>query len=102
MPAKMKLMPTETLETAAECLKIMAHPIRLRIVDILSQGRVTVGTIAELCNLPPNQASEHLRLMKGCGLLGADREGREVYYEVAHPSLPGLLECVRNTCKAGK
>ena len=101
MAAKMKLLPPKTLEMAAQCLKVMAHPVRLRIVDILIQGQVSVGTIAELCGLPPNQASEHLRLMKGCGLLDSVREGRVVYYKVANPSLPGLLACVRSTCKAG-
>ena len=98
MAAKIKMLTESTLTEAAECLKVMAHPVRLRIADILMQGRVTVGTIAKLCKLPPSQASEHLRLMKACGLLDAAREGRAVYYRITNPSLPGLIRCIRSTC----
>ena len=96
--AKPKLLPAETLDYAAECLKVMAHPVRLRIVDILMQGRYPVGQIAEWCDLPPHQVSEHLRLLKGQGLLDSDRQGRTVYYRIVSPRLPGLLNCIRNTC----
>jgi len=98
MAAKIKMLTEAVLADAAECLKVMAHPVRLRIADILMQGHVTVGTIAKLCQLPPSQASEHLRLMKACGLLEAAREGRAVYYRIVNPSLPGLIRCIRSTC----
>ena len=98
MGAKMQMLSQTVLTEAAECLKVMAHPVRLRIADILMQGHVTVGAIAKLCKLPPSQASEHLRLMKACGLLDAAREGRAVYYRIANPSLPGLIRCIRSTC----
>ena len=51
---------------AAECLKTLAHPVRLRIVQLLLHGRYTVGELAEDCGVPDNVASEHLRLMQRC------------------------------------
>lgn len=95
---KLDLLPMEDLEKAAECLKVMGHPARLRMVDILMQGEFPVGEIAELCGLRHHHACEHLRLMQGRGLLGSQRRGREVYYQVADPRLPALLKCVRRTC----
>jgi ArsR family transcriptional regulator, zinc-responsive transcriptional repressor len=100
MRNKIKLLPMELLEDAAECLRVMAHPVRLRIAEILTQGEFPVHEIAAMCELPPNQASEHLRLMKGRGLLGSRRRGRVVYYAVASPRLPGLLKCIHSTCGA--
>ena len=91
----------EFCNAAAECLKVMAHPVRLRIVDILMQGEFPVQQIAELCNLPSHQASEHLRLLQGHGLLSSLRRGRSVYYRIASPRLPSLLRCVRSTCGTG-
>ena len=44
---KSKLTPLPALEQAAECLKTLAHPHRLRIVQMLLQGRYTVGELAE-------------------------------------------------------
>lgn len=92
------LIPLEKLERAAECMKVMSHPLRLRIVDILMQGEFPVHEIAEMCQLPPHQTCEHLRLLKGHGFLTSQRRGRTVYYRIIAPQLPGLLECVRKNC----
>lgn len=95
-----QLLPMSSLEAAAECLKIMAHPVRLRIVEILMQAELPVHEIAALCELPAHQTCEHLRLLKGHGLLGSVRRGRSVFYSVANPRLPMLLGCIRKTCGA--
>lgn len=79
---------------AAECLKTLAHPVRLRIVQLLLHGRYTVGELAEDCEIPDNVASEHLRLLQRCGFLNNEREGRRVYYQVAEPHLEQLMNCV--------
>lgn len=94
----MSLLSIESLTEAAACLKVMAHPIRLRIVDILMQGSYTVKQIAELCETRENQICEHLRLMQNCGLLTSERQGRAVYYRILSPQLPALLKCVRMHC----
>ena len=56
----------KALEQAAECLKTLAHPHRLRMVQMLLRGRYTVGELAEACEIPSHMASEHLRLMQRC------------------------------------
>jgi DNA-binding transcriptional ArsR family regulator len=85
----------DDLAQAAECLKTLAHPHRLRIVDLLLRGRHTVGELAEACGVPSPIASGHLRLLQRCGLLAAERDGRNVYYTVADPCLRKLMACVR-------
>jgi DNA-binding transcriptional ArsR family regulator len=79
---------------AAECLRILAHPVRLRIVQLLLHGRYTVGELAEDCEVPDNVASEHLRLMQRCGFFTSEREGRKVFYQVAEPHLQDIMNCV--------
>lgn len=83
------------LERAAGCLKVLAHPHRLRIVERLLAGRHTVGELADACGIPSNIASGHLRLMQRCGFLAPERDGRSVYYAVTEPCLKKLLACVR-------
>jgi DNA-binding transcriptional ArsR family regulator len=95
---ELKLVAMAELARAAECLKVLAHPVRLRLVDILIQGEFPVGELAELCGTAPHQTSEHLRLLQGHGLLAAERRGRTVYYRVAAPQLPGILQCIRCHC----
>jgi len=84
------------LAQAAECLKTLAHPVRLRIVQLLLRGRYTVGQLAQECQVPDNVASEHLRLMQRCGFFTSERQGRRVYYQVAEPHLNDLMRCVEN------
>jgi DNA-binding transcriptional ArsR family regulator len=90
----LNLTPLDALSDAAECLKTLAHPHRLRIVQMLLRGQYTVGELAEACSIPSHMASEHLRLMQRCGFLGAQRQGRNVYYTVTEPHLADLLACV--------
>lgn len=79
---------------AAECLKSLAHPVRLRLVQLLLHGRYSVGELAEDCQIPDNVASEHLRLLQRCGFLNSQRDGRKVFYEVAEPHLQQLMACI--------
>lgn len=79
---------------AAECLKTLAHPHRLRMIQMLLRGRYTVGELAESCEIPSHMASEHLRLMQRCGLLSHEKEGRKAYYQIAEPHLANIMTCI--------
>ena len=89
-----RLTPLDALEEAAECLKILAHPHRLRMVQMLLRGRYTVGELAEACGIPSHMTSEHLRLMQRCGLLKSDKEGRKAYYRIMEPHLANIMACI--------
>jgi DNA-binding transcriptional ArsR family regulator len=88
------LIDLDALGQAAECLRTLAHPHRLRIVELLLGGRYTVGELAESCGIPSHMASEHLRLMQRCGFLASEREGRTVYYSVVEPHLANIMNCI--------
>jgi DNA-binding transcriptional ArsR family regulator len=95
-----KRLPSEHLDLAslthaAECLRTLAHPHRLRMVELLLSGRYTVGALAEACAIPSHMASGHLRLMQRCGFLTQEREGRAVYYKVAERCLADIMACIR-------
>lgn len=99
---KLKLTDLDALGQAAECLKTLAHPHRLRMIQMLLQGDFTVGELAEACELPTAMASEHLRLMQRCGFLTSTKEGRKVYYRVAEPHLKEILGCVERRFGAAR
>ena len=84
----------EALGQAAECLKILAHPARLRMIQLLLKGRYSVSELAADCEIPDNVASEHLRLMQRCGFLKSQRDGRRVYYDVVEDHLRQILSCI--------
>lgn len=90
----LRLTDLEALGRAAECLRTLAHPHRLRMVQMLLQADFTVSELADACHLPSAMASEHLRLMQRCGFLVSEREGRNVYYHVNDPHLKNILRCI--------
>ncbi len=91
-----ELLEMEALEHAAGCLRTVAHPHRLRMLQLLLQGEFTVGELAESCNIPSSGASEHLGKMRDRGLLTNRRQGRQIYYSVAEPGLAHIMECIEN------
>jgi DNA-binding transcriptional ArsR family regulator len=91
-----RLTSLEGLVRAAECLRTLAHPHRLRIVQMLLAGRYTVGELAEACGIPSHMASEHLRLMQRCGFLHVATDGRCAYYTIAEPHLASIMACIES------
>lgn len=95
-PKKRPLRPVdlESLGQAAECLRTLAHPVRIRMVQLLLHDRYTVGELAEDCGVLENVASEHLRLMQRCGFFTSEKVGRHVYYQIAEPHLERIIDCI--------
>jgi ArsR family transcriptional regulator, lead/cadmium/zinc/bismuth-responsive transcriptional repressor len=66
----------------AEMFRLMSDPSRLRIVLSCLAEKVSVGDMAQRLNLSPSLVSHHLRLLRAARLLQADRQGRQVFYQV--------------------
>jgi ArsR family transcriptional regulator, zinc-responsive transcriptional repressor len=86
----------EYLHEAAECLRTLAHPVRLRMVQLMLQRQLTVGQLAESCGIPSHMASEHLRMMQHCGFLTRRQEGRRIFYQVAEPAVQQMMQCIES------
>lgn len=91
---KPRLTDLDALGEAAECLRTLAHPHRLRMVQMLLEGRYSVGELAQACKIPSHMASEHLRLMQRSGFLAAEKDGRRVYYTIAEAHLANIMQCI--------
>jgi len=82
------------LEKATQALKAMSHPVRLQILQLLSQAERPVGELAELLGIGQANLSQHLNLMKDKGLLTSRRAGNQVFYRLRDNRLMGLLALV--------
>jgi DNA-binding transcriptional ArsR family regulator len=90
-----KALPADVLEKCAESLRVLAHPTRLRIVELLAARRLTVGELAEELDAPQAVVSQHLVRMRHVGLLTVEREGSTACYRVASPACTAVLACIR-------
>jgi len=83
------------MQNAAQCLKAIAHPARLQMIEILLDQEMSVGELAEATSTPHNVASEHLSRMKNHGLLSSFRDGRNTIYRIEEPGLRSIIQCVQ-------
>lgn len=90
------------LEACAERLRVLAHPQRLRIVELLIAERHSVGELAEAMDLKPSDVSRHLSHMRAHRLLDVERDGRVAYYRVVDPHARNLIQCIRRYAQPRK
>lgn len=95
-------LKVESLKKAAETLKILAHPQRLRLIEILEREQeVPVHTLIEETGFPQAVVSQHLNQMRRSGLLTAERRGKEMWYSITDPRALSILNCICTTCSKG-
>ncbi|MEV4170750.1 MULTISPECIES: ArsR/SmtB family transcription factor [unclassified Nonomuraea] len=86
-------MPTEEqVHLAAESLRLLADPTRMKILWALLQGESSVACLAELVGAAPTAVSQHLAKLRLAGLVRGRREGTFVYYSAADVHVRRLLE----------
>ena len=83
------------LENKALLLRTLGHPVRLRIVAGLAGKCACVKDIWECLMLPQAVVSQHLKVMKACGILEARRDGTRVCYSLKDELLPELVRVLR-------
>lgn len=88
-------LPWHRLAQACEILRLLTHPQRLRICELLLEREHHVGELAEALRVPQSIISGHLTHLRGHGVVAARRDGRNVSYRVIHPGPAWLLECIR-------
>ena len=84
-------------EIKANLFKALAHPARIRILEILSaNGRPTsVSEILAHTDIEPTLLSQHLAVLKRHHVVSGHRVGNAVIYELAHPKICELLIIAR-------
>lgn len=78
-------------ESNARKLKVMGHPIRLQILDILRCGEVCVCHIEHALNKRQSYISQHLMTLRDAGLVNSRKEGLQVYYRLIDDQVTDLL-----------
>jgi ArsR family transcriptional regulator len=75
--------------------RVLGHPARVRILELLRDGERSVGDLQAALSLDSSGTSQHLAALKRHGLLESRRERTSVYYRVRDPRMFQLLEVAR-------
>lgn len=71
----------------AEVCKTLANAKRLEIIHALKGGEKSVGELVEILGVAKANVSQHLALLKSCGIIKSRREGTSVYYSIANKKI---------------
>ncbi len=89
-------MPTTLQDFKAELFRALAHPMRIRILELLRAATcLTVGEIQQRVGAEPSNVSQHLAILRQHGLVSTRRDGTSIWYSVTDEELFGLLDVAR-------
>ncbi len=77
---------------AASRFRLLAEPMRLRILLFLEQGERSAGDVARAVEGGQPNVSRHLQALHAGHVLGRRRDGNTVYYSIADPSILKICE----------
>jgi Predicted transcriptional regulators len=83
-------------ELKAGLFKGLAHPLRIRILELLADGQEhTVGELQEQIAIEPSHLSQHLAVIRRYHLVVSERRRSNVYYRIAYPEVAQFLALAR-------
>lgn len=89
----MKAYPTQT-----EYFKVLMHPTRLAILDVLRDGEECVCHMEALFGLRQAHISQHLMVLRDAGLVADRRDGWNVFYRVIKPEIYQVIDAMNAFC----
>lgn len=92
--ASMQQLPPEALEHVAHYFRTLSEATRLRILNVLGHGEMSVGDIAEKVDSSVANVSRHLAQMAQHGLVARESRGNSAYYRIADPAVHQLCDLV--------
>lgn len=76
----------------AELLKVLAHPVRLCIVNgLLEKGKCNVSYMQNCLGVPQSTISQHLQKLRAAGIIEGERNGLEINYSVCSKTAESLV-----------
>jgi rhodanese-related sulfurtransferase len=79
--------------------KVLGHPRRLELLDLLAQGPRSVEDLASAAELGVSTCSAHLKTLREAGMVTTRREGKRIFYSLAGDDVAGLWDVLRRVAQ---
>ncbi|MFI5384736.1 MAG: ArsR/SmtB family transcription factor [Fimbriimonadales bacterium] len=79
----------------ADIFQALSHPTRIAIIELLCEGELLAGTLAEKLGLEPANVSQHLAILRSQKIVDSRKEGNQVCYSLRDRMLIEVLEIMR-------
>jgi ArsR family transcriptional regulator len=86
----------EDILLAAQAMKAIAHPLRLKVLCVLSGGELSVQEIVDSVGTSQSNISQHLAILRDKGVLATRKDANRVYYRIGDPRTVKLVGMMRD------
>ena len=86
----------ENIEQAAVAMQAMSHPSRIKILCLLSSGEQMVQDITDAIGTSQSNISQHLGILKACGMIVSRKEATKTYYSIEDPRIFKMISLTRD------
>lgn len=93
------MMKNDIYQMRAEIFKVLGHPTRLKLLDLLKEGEKCVCEICPEMEMEQPNISQHLALLKERGIVDSRKEGLKVYYWIVNKEIFKVIDCVNKVIK---
>lgn len=92
---KLSQSDSSIYEMQAEICSALASPVRLHILDLLSNQELTVGQLLDVLQIPKANLSQHIAVLKDAGIIQSRKEGLYQYMSLSVPKIKDACSLVR-------
>ena len=89
------------MKEAADLFKILSVDKRIEIIELLKKEPMNVNALAEVLGITQSAVSQHLRVLKGAGLVKDERQGYWIYYSLNKDTLEKCRQRLNRICTCG-
>lgn len=89
-------MTTPLHQMKAEFFKTLSHPLRIRVLELLSEGEHSVGELLREIDVEASNLSQQLAILRRAGLVATRKEGSTVHYALVSPQIADLMAVARS------
>ncbi len=94
--ANAAVIDPQVLERAARVIRVLGHPLRLRLLEALEGGERNVTELVETSGASQALVSQHLAILRAESVVGFRRDGARIFYQVTEPKVRRILDCIRD------
>ena len=87
-------LPNALVELIAERFRVIGEPMRIRLLDALRDGPLTINELTEALGASQQNVSKHVGVLAGAGIVGREKDGNRVRCFIADESVFELCELV--------
>ena len=89
------MLMKELYKLHAEMCKVFSNPIRLEILNLLRDKKMSVTELINKTKLSQANISQHLSIMKSKGIVTSERNGKNIYYRLSNPKIIRAFDIIK-------